>query len=128
MNFSGADFMPQIGRLSTDGVMIDMIEIEVGVMGVEGDSEDEGYRADDGELMEGDMDVPMDKLDGAEIMGDEASDEDSVAIMGTRNTMGPSRWAPGVRSSLSEGRGQRQPNNQHPSDCDNARCAPPKLW
>ena len=32
-----------------------------------------------------------------------------------------------VRSGLSEGRGQRQPNNQHPSDCDNARRGPPKL-
>ena len=64
MNFSGADFMPQIGRLSTDGVMIDMIEIEVGVMGVEGDSEDEGDRADDGKLIEGSEYVPMDKLDG----------------------------------------------------------------
>ena len=64
MNFSGADFMPQIGRVSTDGVMIDIIRIEIGVMGVEGDSEDEGERADDEELIEGDMDVPMDKLDG----------------------------------------------------------------
>ena len=79
MNFSGADFMPQIGRVSTDGVMIDVIGIEVEVMGVEGDSEDEGDRADDGELIEGDMDVPMDKLDGAEMMGDDAADEDSVA-------------------------------------------------
>ena len=33
-----------------------------------------------------------------------------------------------VRSGPSEGRGQRQPNNQHPSDCDNARHRPPKLW
>ena len=33
----------------------------------------------------------------------------------------------GVRSGPSEGRGQRQPNNQHPSDCDNARRGPPKL-
>ena len=32
-----------------------------------------------------------------------------------------------VRSGPSEGRGQRQPNNQHPSDCDNARRGPPKL-
>ena len=64
MNFSGADFMPQIGRVSTDGVMIDMIGIEVGTMGVEGDSEDEGDRADDGKLIEGSEYVPMDKLDG----------------------------------------------------------------
>ena len=35
--------------------------------------------------------------------------------------------ATGVRSGPSEGRGQRQPNNQHPSDCDNVRCGPPKL-
>ena len=34
----------------------------------------------------------------------------------------------GVRSGPSEGRGQRQPNNQHRSDCDNARRGPPKLW
>ena len=32
-----------------------------------------------------------------------------------------------VRSGPSEGRGQRQPNNQHPSDCNNARRGPPKL-
>ena len=32
-----------------------------------------------------------------------------------------------VRSSPSEDRGQRQPNNQHQSDCDNARRGPPKL-
>ena len=32
-----------------------------------------------------------------------------------------------VWSGPSEGRGQRQPNNQHPSDCDNARRGPPKL-
>ena len=38
-----------------------------------------------------------------------------------------SAW-PGVRSSPSEGRGQRQPNNQPQSDCDNARCGSPKLW
>ena len=35
--------------------------------------------------------------------------------------------ASAVRSGPSEGRGQRQPNNQHPSDCDNARRGPPKL-
>ena len=35
--------------------------------------------------------------------------------------------ADGVWSGPSEGRGQRQPNNQHPSDCDNARCGPLKL-
>ena len=34
----------------------------------------------------------------------------------------------GVQSSPSEGRGQRQPNNQHQSDCDNARRGPLKLW
>ena len=33
----------------------------------------------------------------------------------------------GVQSGPSEGRGQRQPNNQHPSDCDNARRGPLKL-
>ena len=33
-----------------------------------------------------------------------------------------------VRSGQSESRGQRQPNNQHPSDCDNARHGPLKLW
>ena len=82
MKFSGADFMSQIGRVSTDGVMIDMIGIEVGAMGVEGNSEDEGDRADDGELIEGDEYVPMDKLDGAEMMGDDVSDEDSVANYG----------------------------------------------
>ena len=127
MNFSGADFMPQIGRVSTDGVMIDMIGIEVGAMGVEGNSKDEGDRADDGKLIEGDMDVPMDKLDGAEMMGDDAADEDSIANYRCKEHSGPSRWAPGARSGLSEGRGQRQPNNQHPSDCDNVRRGPPKL-
>ena len=89
MNFSGADFMPQIGRVSTDGVMIDMIGIEVGAMGIKGNSEDKGDRADDGELIEGDEYVPMDRLDGAEMMGDDVSDEDSVAIMGARNTVAP---------------------------------------
>ena len=37
------------------------------------------------------------------------------------------QWFGAVRSGPSEGRGQRQPNNQHPSDCDNARRGPPKL-
>ena len=43
---------------------------------------------------------------------------------------GASAWLSidAVRSGPSEGRGQRQPNNQHPSDCDNARRGPPKLW
>ena len=127
MNFSGADFMPQIGRVSTDGVMIDMIGIEVEVMGVEGNSEDEGDRADDGELIEGNEYVPMDRLDGAEMMGDDAADEDSIANYRCKEHSGTSWWAPGVRSGLGEGRGQRQPNNQHPSDCDNARRGPPKL-
>ena len=36
-------------------------------------------RADDGELIKGNTDVPMDKLDGAEMMGDDAADEDSIA-------------------------------------------------
>ena len=91
MNFSGADFMPQIGRVSTGGVMIDMIGIEVRAMGIEGNSEDEGDRADDGELIEGDTDVPMDKLDGAEMMGDDAADEDSVANYGSKEHSGPPR-------------------------------------
>ena len=33
-----------------------------------------------------------------------------------------------VQSGPSESRGQRQPNNQHPSDCNNARHGPLKLW
>ena len=32
-----------------------------------------------------------------------------------------------VWSGPSEGRGQKQPNNQHPSDCDNVRHGPLKL-
>ena len=38
-----------------------------------------------------------------------------------------STWLDAVRSGPSEGRGQRQPNNQHPSDCDNVRRGPLKL-
>ena len=53
----------------------------------------------------------------SELEGPEEFDEDVETL----------RAVCGVRSGPSEGRGQRQPNNQHPSDCDNVRRGPPKL-